>query len=45
MFKENIDKKAFSDKLASEVMYLSDVSTDDETNIISIKVQGGVANE
>ena len=41
MYKENIDKKAFSDKLANEVMYLSDVSTDSETNIISIQVQGG----
>lgn len=45
MYKENIDKKAFSDKLANEVMYLSDVSTDDETNIISIQVQGGGSNE
>lgn len=45
MYKENIDKKAFSDKLANEVMYLSDVSTDDETNIISIQVQGGGFDE
>lgn len=45
MYKENIDKKAFSDKLANEVMYLSDVLTDDETNIISIQVQGGGSDE
>ena len=41
MFKENIDKKSFSDTLANEVLYLSDVSVDDKTNIISIKIQGG----
>lgn len=45
MYKENIDKKAFSDKLANEVMYLSDVSSDKSTNIISIQVQGGGSNE
>ena len=45
MYKENIDKKTFSEKLANEVMYLSDVSTDDKTNIISIQVQGGGSNE
>ena len=45
MYKENIDKKDFSEKLATEVMYLSDVSTDNETNIISIQVQGGGSDE
>lgn len=45
MYKESIDKKVFSDKLANEIMYFSDVSTDDETNVISIQVQGGDSNE
>ena len=45
MFKKNIDKKTFSDKLANEVMYLSDVSNDNNTNIISIKIQGSDSNE
>lgn len=45
MYKENIDKKAFSDKLANEVMYLSDVLKDKQTNIISIQIQGGSSNE
>ncbi len=45
MYKESIDKKSFSDKLANEVMYLSDVSNDNDTNVISIKVQGGNSNE
>lgn len=45
MYKENIDKKAFSDKLANEVMYLSDVLKDKQTNIISIQIQGGGSNE
>ena len=45
MFKKNIDKKTFSDKLANEVMYLSDVSNDNNTNIIFIKIQGSDSNE
>lgn len=45
MFKENIDKKTFSDKLANEVMYLSELSTEENTNIISIKIQGSGFNE
>lgn len=45
MFKEGIDKKVLSEKLSNEVMYLSEVTNDDETNIISIKIQGGKIDE
>ena len=45
MFKEGIDKKALSEKLSNEVMYLSEVTNEDETNIISIKIQGGKIDE
>lgn len=45
MYKENIDKKAFSDKLANEILYMSDVSKDDKSNNISIQVRGGDVDE
>lgn len=45
MFKKNIDRKSFADKLANEVIYLSNISIDEKTNIISIKVQGENSNE
>lgn len=40
MYKEGIDKKQFSDILADEIMYFSDISYDQNKNIISIQVRG-----
>lgn len=41
LYKEEVNVKDFSDNLVKEVLYTSDVSKDEETNIISINVDGG----
>lgn len=45
MFKENIDTKEFNEKIAKEIIYSSDITANQETNIVSINVQGGDINE
>lgn len=45
MFKENINKTEISEKLSDEIMYSSDISIDDETGLITFKVQGGNFDE
>ena len=44
MFKEGIDVKLISEKLVDEVLYSSDISVNNETNIVSINIQGGKKN-
>lgn len=45
MFKEEMDVKEFSSKLVSEVMYSSEVIANEDTQVISINIQGGDVNE
>ncbi len=45
MFKEEIDVKALSDRLVNEVMYSSEVTSDEQTKVVSINIQGGDNDE
>lgn len=45
MFKEGIDVKSLSEKLIDEILYSSSVSKNNETNVISIDIQGGESCE
>lgn len=45
MFKENIDKKSFSEKLSNAVMYSSDVKINNKTQVVSIEIVGGDTDE
>jgi len=45
MYKENIDVKELSDKLVNDILYSSLISKNQETNVVSINLQGGDLDE